>query len=812
MIARHVSMRSIGKSDIGALVSYLNNPQSKQERVGVVTVTNCVQENSQDAVFEIQAVQALNTRSKDDKTYHLIISFPPGENPDDNTLKFIESQICQNLGFEEHQRISAVHHDTDNLHIHIAINKIHPKNLTICTPYYDYKILEKVCERLERDLGLQIVNHKPRLTCSQGRANDMEHHAGVESLLNWIKRECSEQIQQAKTWKDLHVILQDNGLQLQEKGNGFVVVDGQGHGVKASSIARNCSKKNLEKRLGPFTSLEPSTESKKTAGMSRLTKTKPEKIGAKPPPRSKGKTPPLSSLSQIKIGNRSSYKKQPVFSRRIDTGPLFAEYQREQKMSVVARRQKLTDLRCERDEKIRNARLEANQKRSLIKFMKGPGANKKMLYTLTSATLNRKISGVKSSFKEERENILRVYSRKTWADWLQAKAKEGRQDALQALQAREKKFKVGKEGLEGEKIIKEGSIPGIKPDNITKAGTIIYRVGSAAIRDDGASFSVTRDANEGGVEAVLRMAVYRYGSKIKVNGSAEFKERIVQVAVKAKINVKFENEDLEKKRLSLKAVEEAYKNLSSAKMREKVGLSKQQAEAAGAFTEDALNEEELNFNQYKERDNEQRGTNAKHEHDRSRGGSDRRSPGDATGKGGRLDGNRSTEHQPGGERLRKPYIKRIGTAPPPSSKNRMRNLSTLGLVQLSNRSEMLLSSNVSGDLEHSRTEHIDELRRAISRPRGITAVDKYIEEREGKRLKGIDIPKHRGYIDSDKGVFAYAGIRFKDGEPLALLKTDENEIVVLSINVSTANRLRRCNLGDTVTIKAGKIKTKGRSL
>jgi hypothetical protein len=142
----------------------------------------------------------------------------------------------------------------------------------------------------------------------------------------------------------------------------------------------------------------------------------------------------------------------------------------------------------------------------------------------------------------------------------------------------------------------------------------------------------------------------------------------------------------------------------------------------------------------------------------------------------------------------------------------MRNLSTLGLVQFSNRGEMLLSSDVSGDMEHSRTKHVDELRRPISRPGGITAVDKYIEEREGKRLKGIDIPKHRGYIDSDKGVFAYAGIRFKDGEPLALFKTDENEIVVLSINVSTANRLKRCNLGDIVTIKAGKIKTKGRSL
>lgn len=806
-------MRSIGKSDIGALVSYLNSPQNKQERVGAVTVTNCVQVNPHDAVFEIQAVQALNTKSKDDKTYHLIISFPSGENPDDKTLKFIETQICQSLGFAEHQRISAVHHDTDNLHIHIAINKIHPENFTICTPYYDYKILGKVCERLERELGLQIVNHEPRLTCSQGRANDMEHHAGVESLLNWIKRECAEQIQQAKTWGDLHAILQDNGLQLQERGNGFVVVDGQGHGVKASSISRKCSKKNLEKRLGLFIPFKPSTVSVKTAGVSKLAKTKPEKIGTKPPPRSKGKTPPLSSLSQIKIGRKSSYKKQPIFSRRIDTGTLFAEYQREQKMLDITRRKKFTDLRHERDEKVKDARQEASHKRSLIKFMKGPGVNKQMLYASTSATLKRKISKAKTSFKEECEETLRAYSRKTWADWLQAKASAGRQDALQALQAREKKIKVEKEGLEGEQVIKEGPVPGIKPDNITKAGTIIYRVGSTAIRDDGASFAVTRDANEGGVEAVLRMAVYRYGQKIKVNGSAEFKERIVQVAVKTNINVIFENEDLEKKRLNWKASREAYKKLSSAKMRENVGLSRQQAEAAGAFAEDALDEEDLNFNQQKEQGNEQRKANRQHWNDKGGGRSNRRSPGDATGERGRFDGNQPSRNQDGRYGVsNKPYIKRIGTAPPPSRKNRLRNLSTLGLVQHTDRSEMLLPSNVSRNLEHSRPERVNELRRPIFGPRIKTAVDKYIEEREEKRLKGIDIPKHRGYIESEKGVFAYAGIRFKDGEPLALLKTGENEIVVLSINVSTANRLKRCKLGDIVTLRAGQIRTKGRSI
>ena len=56
-------------------------------------------------------------------------------------LQKIEAQFCEALGFGEHQRVSAVHTDTDNLHIHVAINKIHPKNLTIHNPYCDYQAL-----------------------------------------------------------------------------------------------------------------------------------------------------------------------------------------------------------------------------------------------------------------------------------------------------------------------------------------------------------------------------------------------------------------------------------------------------------------------------------------------------------------------------------------------------------------------------------------------------------------------------------------------------------------------------------------------
>ena len=148
MITKQVPMNNVGKSDFGGLVKYLSDEQNKNERVGYVAVTNCHTDDWRVAITEVLNTQAQNTRATSDKTYHLIVSFRPGEQLGDETLKAIEARICDGLGYGEHQRVSAVHHDTDNLHFHIAINKILPTRYTIHDPYNDYKIRDDLCRKL----------------------------------------------------------------------------------------------------------------------------------------------------------------------------------------------------------------------------------------------------------------------------------------------------------------------------------------------------------------------------------------------------------------------------------------------------------------------------------------------------------------------------------------------------------------------------------------------------------------------------------------------------------------------------------------
>jgi hypothetical protein len=101
---------------------------------------------------------------------------------------------------------------------------------------------------------------------------------------------------------------------------------------------------------------------------------------------------------------------------------------------------------------------------------------------------------------------------------------------------------------------------------------------------------------------------------------------------------------------------------------------------------------------------------------------------------------------------------------------------------------------------------------ATNRHEGASGVaDKYVAEREQKRVNGFDIPKHARYTASNAGPATYAGTRRVDGQALALLRQGD-QVMVLEIDEATARRLNRLSLGAQVGVSArGVIKAKGRS-
>ena len=763
MIIRHIPMKVIKKSNFAGLIQYMTNEQGKRERVGEIRITNCQSQDVTWATHEIEATQHQNQRAKGDKTYHLLISFPAGETPSPDALKDIEDRICASIGYAEHQRVSVIHYDTDNFHMHVGINKIHPTHYTMHEPFLAYKKLADIAIKLEHEHGLQQTNHIPHKTVSENRADDMEHHAGVESLLNWIKRECMTQIETAQSWSELHQVMQENGLELRQRGQGLIITDGAEIGVKASSVSRDFSKAKLEQRYGIF---ESQTRSHPSPKHNTFKKPGVAKVGHKPPPRSQHRLYRLGQLEEMHMDNGHRYSSQPIH-KKFNTTELYVKYQAEQNNAGTSRSADLARIRAQKNSLIESAMRTGRLKRAAIKLIKGAGVNKKALYALTSKTLTADIEKANQQYLKEREAIYDKYQRRAWADWLKQKATEGERDALTALRSREARQNLKGNIITGDNKPNTNPVPDILPDNITKTGTIIYRVGACAIRDDGDAFKISRGSSQEGLEAALHMAIQRYGECITVNGSDQFRDQIAKIAASLKLSIIFDDAALEQRRQDLIQNPVTEKNHEPTR---KSDLKRRRTDRGGHEGSGAI---------------------------RAAGIINRR--------------DRTVD----GARINKPNIGRIGQHPPPESKNRLRNLSQLNVVQLAGRSEVLLPSNVSGHVEHQRTKSDNQLRRDLSGTGTISqvfaAADKYIAERELMRQKIPDVPIHRRYYPGDEGSARFAGMRQVDGKMLALLKHDE-DIIVLPIDTATVYRMKRLSIGDLVTLSSrGIIVMKGRS-
>lgn len=372
------------------------------EKVASYRVTNCGTDDPADATTIIEATQAANTRSKGEKTYHLVFSFPPGEQPPLEVLHDIEDELCSAIGLADHQRISAVHHDTDHLHVHVAISKVHPIGLQNVEPYYDKHRLMEACERLEIKHGLTRTNHglseeKAHARSDRtgaGRAGDMEAHAGVESLAGHIARVVAPAMRAAMNWQELHAVLAEHGLQIKPRGAGFVVGDArQRIWCKASDAGRDLSAKALTARLGPF-----------EAGQRQ------------PNPSRQGYTP----------GPRH---------RHPSSAELFAEYQRERQSALVARKEGLAAIRRESGEQ-RGAlsRWRAAQRAIAKVTVRGPA--RRMMGAAISTQANVQRAEIASVAAARRKALIGATNLPMWNDWLAARAQSGDVEALAVLRSR----------------------------------------------------------------------------------------------------------------------------------------------------------------------------------------------------------------------------------------------------------------------------------------------------------------------------------------------------------------------------------------
>jgi Relaxase/Mobilisation nuclease domain/Large polyvalent protein-associated domain 7 len=538
MIAKHISMRSLRKSSFALLVRYLTDHQGRSERVGSIVVTNCDAYTLQAAVAEVLATQQMNTRSEADKTYHLLVSFRPREEPDEKTLQAVEHEICKSLGFEGHQRVRVVHNDTDNVHFHLAINKVHPRRHTVHEPYRAYWKLAAACSELERRFGLEVDNHTASKGRSQNRVDDMEHHTGIESLVTWIRCTCLEELRRVSSWEEFHTVLGRQGLEVCVRGNGLVFRDLDGLSVKASTVARDLSKKKLEERFGYFR---------------------------------------LSNLSSVNSNNSDedyaqskAYKERPV-DLGIDTSDLFARYQEDMKRFAELRSHEFAMLKRNKSKNISSAKRQYHARKIAIRRLADGRFPRRFMYYAIRKSLWRQIQAVQRDAKETSCKIFSQYKRVSWVEWLRRQALAGNRQALDVLRCRGRSIERG-DCLYAKN--KETFVDKIAScfSGITKKGTVVFCSGGSIVRDDGEKVSVSREMNASSIQAALRRVVEQYGSSVSVEGTPRFKAEVIRAAVVLRMSITFADPCLEIRRQRLIG-EEKYHEQSTRRQRAAGGTS-----------------------------------------------------------------------------------------------------------------------------------------------------------------------------------------------------------------------------------------------
>ncbi|PVB60370.1 relaxase [Labrenzia sp. 011] len=264
MIAKKTAMkRSLGAK---SLAKYIASAKEKGEKLDQFWLSNCKAGDGIDdldtAIAEIRATQGLNSRSKSDPNYHLVVSFAEGEKPDIDVLKDIEQEFARALGLEDHQRVVGTHINTENFHMHIQFNLVHPETFRMHTPFRDFQILQKTAAELEKKHGLEVVQgrgpDKDRMHNERDnqKARDKEANSWEQSFSGYLKEHRDALLEvhhRSNSWEELHDGFALYDVELRKRGNGFVFRDKRtGTMEKASSVDRELSRKKLEEKYGPF--------------------------------------------------------------------------------------------------------------------------------------------------------------------------------------------------------------------------------------------------------------------------------------------------------------------------------------------------------------------------------------------------------------------------------------------------------------------------------------------------------------------------------------------------------------------------------
>ncbi len=180
--------------------------------------------------------------------FHGILSFYPGEKPEDETMIQIARDYLKHIGIKDTQYVVTKHTDKDHLHLHILANMVNNKGETIKDNFIGLRG-KKAAELIT--IGYKLIEAKGK-DLSKTNIESLNEREAIRYKIYGI---ISEQLPKCRTMEELITTLQKKGVETTYKYNAGTS-ERQGvsfsmneYKFKGSEVDRNYSLANLAKAL-----------------------------------------------------------------------------------------------------------------------------------------------------------------------------------------------------------------------------------------------------------------------------------------------------------------------------------------------------------------------------------------------------------------------------------------------------------------------------------------------------------------------------------------------------------------------------------
>ena len=234
--------KSSGKAArVAGVVDYITEPENVNsiEKCIHSEAVNFLSHDLKSQKAEMTALAQEAVRSKD-PIDHWVLSWKENERPTPEQAREAAAIFIKQCGLEGHQYVYGLHDDTDNVHVHIAVNRVHPDTgkvvkinkgfdkeaghqaIAIIEKVQGWSVEENARYRVNEKAELvidpatkrpQIFENKDKQQEPTAKAKAMEIQTGEKSAQRVGIEQAAPIIAQAQSWKELHASMAAAGMQ-----------------------------------------------------------------------------------------------------------------------------------------------------------------------------------------------------------------------------------------------------------------------------------------------------------------------------------------------------------------------------------------------------------------------------------------------------------------------------------------------------------------------------------------------------------------------------------------------------------------------